>query len=115
MAPSFHMNARRYKDLICFLITALLFSVVVPCGLLDLGAESYCTTNDIIADGTHGGGHAGDLHLDCCAGCLTCCASYTEPPAQRPLAAAGTAAPHVFPSKQGPLESPFPIWRPPRI
>ena len=113
MAPFLHTK-RRYADLVRSLIAVLLFSVVVPCGLFEANDASVCTTEDVRTGGA-AGDHADGLHLDCCAGCLTCCASYTASSVLRPLAPAPAVALHVFSLEQGPPKSPLPIWRPPRL
>lgn len=54
------------------------------------------------------------VHLDCCDGCLTCCASYTAAPAPKPLVLLDTAVQARSFADQEPSGSPFSIWHPPR-
>ena len=107
---SCRMKATRYSGLINGLIAVMLFSAVAPCSLLEVGAASYCTTEDTLAAST-----ADDFHSDCCAACLTCCASSLEPPALRPFAPCHSVTSHVLFLERGPLASPFSIWHPPRL
>ena len=112
MAPSFRIDAGRCAALAYLLIAVLLCSAAVPCSLFEAGEASACATEDVCAEGADD--HAGGLHLDCCAACLACCPSYTEPAALQPPAAASMAASDVFSSGEGPLGSPLSIWHPPR-
>jgi hypothetical protein len=98
--------------LIRLVVAVLLFSAGVPCGLLEIEAEPICTGGD--SQAVAGDAPAGDLHLDCCAGCLTCCARYTGtaaafPPVPAPLITALL----FFPAPRPPVAS-LPIWHPPR-
>lgn len=126
---SSQMNARRYTGLIHLLVAVLLFSAVAPCGLIELAAASVCTgaspavehvpKNGPAADEPTGASAAGEeaglACFDCCVGCLTCCASYTEALASGPLAPAGATKLPGFFMKQGPLGTLLSIWRPPRV
>lgn len=122
------MNAKRYDRLIYLLALVLLFSTLAPCSLIELAAESLGTEEPVSVDYASEEGaateesadesvameEAGLVHLDCCAGCLTCCASYVETPSLGPLALAGVTKLSGFFIEQRPLGSTLSIWHPPR-
>lgn len=114
MSTPLQMNAKPSPGPIHLLALVLLFSATAPCGLIEVAAESFCTgpRSELLPAATHD--EVGPVHLDCCAGCLTCCASYTEAPAPAPLISLGAAGQNGCFAGQGPTVSPFSIWRPPR-
>jgi hypothetical protein len=114
MSTPLQMNTKPSPGLIHLLTLVLLFSATAPCGLTEVAAESFCTgpRSEPLRAVAHD--EVGPVHLDCCAGCLTCCASYTEAPAPGTLIALGAAVQAGFYAVQGPPVSPFSIWRPPR-
>ncbi|HMB89947.1 MAG TPA: hypothetical protein VKP65_03815 [Rhodothermales bacterium] len=123
------MKTKHYKSLIHLLALALLFCAVVPCDLIELAAVSSGTEPPFAKDHVFKSGSTVDesggelavsaavklVHVDCCAGCLMCCTSYTETQALGLLTLSGTTKLKDFFMAQAPLGSPLSIWRPPRI
>lgn len=110
------MNARCYPRLLSLLVTVLLLSAVVPCGAFEAGETRVCTSEAGRPDGSAGTDdeRPADVLADCCAGCLTCCVSYTEPAAARSVAPAhAVPSAGISPWQRAP-GAPLPIWRPPR-
>ena len=110
---SSHIDGGRYAALAHLLIAVLLFGAAVPCGLLEASEMSACATEIVCTEGANDD-HTGGLYSDCCAACLACCPSCTEPPAPQPPAAVSTAASDVLSSGEGPPGSLLSIWHPPR-
>lgn len=126
------INAKRFAGLTRLLVLVLIFSTAAPCGLIEVAAASFCTgslveslsmveqssTDGPISDeapaASEAGNEAEPVHLDCCDGCLMCCASYTAAPAPKPLVLLDAVVqPRSF-ADQVPSGSPFSIWHPPR-
>lgn len=128
----FPVKTRRYSILIHLLVATLLFSAAAPCGLIESAGESSCTEiPEAVAHAPASGPVTAEAavaseapaacaaaersHLDCCAGCQTCCASYVEARALKPLALTGaTQSTGFFPDQALPGTS-LSIWRPPRL
>lgn len=105
------MVSRPHIRFIRLLLTALILSTVVPCGLVEMGTEIICLAD--VGDDTHDA-PTSELPLDCCAACLLCCANYTAPPLPYVLApAAAVAAPPALVA-QAPPGASLSVWHPPR-
>jgi len=128
---TFPVKTRRYPILIHLLVATLLLGTAAPCGLIASAAESPCTElPEAVEHASENGPAPAEAavaseapaacaateraHLDCCASCQTCCASYVETPTLKPLALTGATQSTGFFPDQAPPGTSLSIWRPPR-
>ena len=108
-------------------LVVLLLGAVAPCDLVELASDALCADGSVAADGCcsdepataesacEGAGDGEQVaHVDCCAGCLACCASYLSGLTAGPRLSDHSARTAGISEHQQAPQSLLSIWRPPR-